>query len=238
MSPRPRMGEIGIIAALPGELKPLVREWPRTDQVHIGFLELGKGGAMRCLAAAEGMGTFAAARSFAALRAASPAITTLVSYGWAGALTNRVDAPGVYTVGEVVDARTGERFATAAEGAGPRLVTLDHVARRAEKPALAGKYGAALVDMEAATVGRLARAHGLGFLCLRGVSDGVDDDLPDFNRFLGRDGQLRMGRFVLHALGRPGSWGTLAEMGRNSRAAAEALAQALPRELAWARLVL
>ncbi len=232
------MSEIGIIAAFPGELKPLVREWPRTDQVHIGFIRIGNMGAVRCLAAAEGMGQFAAARSFAALRAASPAITTVVSYGWAGALTDQVEAPGVYTVGEVVDARTGERFATAAEGAGPRLVTVDHVARRAEKPALAERYGAALVDMEAATVGRLARAHGLGFLCIRGVSDGVNADLPDFNRFLGPDGQLRTGRFVLHALIQPGSWGALAELGRNSRAAAEALAEALPRELAWARLVL
>lgn len=225
--------EIGIIAALPGELKPLVREWPRTDQVFIGRI-----GGRRCLAAAEGMGAFAAARSFAALRAASPAITTLVSYGWAGALNHRVEAPGVYTAGEVVDARTGERFATAAEGAGLRLVTLDHVARREEKPGLAERYGAALVDMEAATVGRLARAHGLGFLCIRAVSDGADADLPDFNRFLGRDGQLRMGRFLLHALARPGAWGPLAELARDSRAAAEALAEALPRELAWARLVL
>ncbi len=227
------MSEIGIVAALAGELKPLVREWPRTDQVYIGHV-----GGLRCLAAAEGMGAFAAARSFAALRAAAEDLRVLVSYGWAGALTDEAEAPGVYAVGEVVDARTGERFATASRGDGPRLVTLDHVARRGEKPAVAERYGASLVDMEAATVGRLARAHGLGFVCLRGVSDGLEDDLPDFNRFIGPGGQLRMVHFLAHALARPGSWGPLMALGRNSAAAAQALAQALPAELARARLVL
>ncbi len=227
------MSDLGIIAALPGELKPLVRAWPRTDQVHIGFIN-----GVRCLAAAEGMGAFAAARAFAAIRAAAEDLRVLVSYGWAGALREDAEAAGVYAVGEVVDARTGERFATAAHGEGPRLVTVDHVARRAEKPALAERYGAALVDMEAATVGRLARAHGLGFVCLRGVSDGLETDLPDFNRFLGPNGQLRMLPFIASALGRPGSWGPLMELGRNSRAAAEALARALPGELRRARLVL
>ncbi len=227
------MSELGIIAALPGELKPLVREWPRTDHVHIGRVN-----GTRCLAAAEGMGAFAAARAFQALRAASPGITALVSYGWAGALTDAVEAPGVYQVGEVVDARTGERFATAAHGAGVTLATLGHVARRAEKSAIAARYGAVLCDMEAAAVGRLARAHGLGFLCVRAVSDNVDDDLPDFNGFIGPNGQLRMLPFLAHVLVRPGTWEPLAALGRNSRAAAEALAEALPRELRWARLVL
>ena len=225
-------GEVGIIAAFAGELKPLVRQWPRTDQVHIGNI-----GGARCLAAAEGMGAFAAARSFAALRAAADNLRVLVSYGWAGALTGNAEAPGVYAVGEVIDARTGERFATVS-GSSTRLVTLDHVARRAEKPALAERYGASLVDMEAATVGRLARAHGLGFLCLRGVSDGAEDDLPDFNRFMGPNGRLRMLPFLASALAKPGSWGPLMALGRNSGAAAEALAKALPDELQRARLVL
>ncbi len=230
------MTRIGIIAALPGELYPLVREWPRTDQVSIGHV-----GGVQCFAACEGMGSRAATRSFAAIRAAEPDLDAVVSYGWAGALSCGVKPPGVHSVAEVIDARTGERFETGAErrglGAPLRLVTLDHVAGSGEKRALAERYQAVLADMEAATVGRLARAHGLPFLCVKGVSDGYTDELPDFNRFITAKGQLRTPAFALHALLRPRTWQPLLALGRNSRAAAASLACTLPDMLRDANLV-
>ncbi len=230
------MKRIGIIAALPAELKPLVRQWPRTDQVFIGQI-----GNAECFAAAEGMGGAAATRSFAAVREAAGVLDTVISYGWAGALTEAVTAPDIYTVAEVVDARTGERFATDSRQTGPmaplRLVTLDHVARADEKEALALRYQAELVDMEAATIGRLARAHGLRFECVRGISDNAGDRLPDLNRFINPAGQMRMGAFVLHALLRPGAWSPLMELGRNSREAAESLASAMPYVLGQVKLI-
>ncbi len=230
------MKQIGIIAALPGEVRPLAREWPRTDHVFLGHIN-----GVECLLACEGMGGAAAMRSFQAIRAASTDLGALVSYGWAGALNCGVKPPNVCTVAEAIDARTGERFPTdgarAAEGAPLRLVTLGHVARREEKRPLAERYGASLVDMEAATVGRLARAHGLAFVCLRGVSDGYTDELPDFNRFITHDGQLRTAALALHAAVRPRLWPTLAALGRNSTAAAEALARKLPEALQRAGLI-
>ena len=230
------MTQIGIIAALPGELQPLVREWPRTDHVFVGQIA-----GVDCLAACEGMGAGAAARSFQALRAASSELSAVVSYGWAGALHCGVKPPEVYTVAEVIDARTGERFATdgprAAPGAPLRLVTLDHVARQAEKRPLAERYGASLVDMEAAKVGRLARAHSLRFACVRGVSDGYTDELPDFNPFITNAGRLRTPALALHALLRPHMWPSLVALGRNSAAAAHALARELPTALARAGLL-
>ncbi len=230
------MTQIGIIAAMPAELRPLTREWPRTDLISVGHI-----GGVECLAACEGIGGMAATRSFQAIRAAASDLRALVSYGWAGALHCGVKPPGVYAVAEVIEARTGERFATDgprdAPGAPLRLVTLDHVARRGEKRPLAERYGASLVDMEAATVGRLARAHGLGFVCLRGISDGYTDDLPDFNPFITRAGRLRTGALAAHALLRPKTWPVLLELGRNSRAAAEALARELPGALGRAGLV-
>ena len=230
------MKQIGIIAAMPGELRPLTREWPRTDHISVGHV-----GGAECLAACEGIGGAAAMRSFQAIRAASSDLGALVSYGWAGALHCGVKPPGVYSVAEVIDARTGERFQTdgprMAPGSPLRLVTLGHVARREEKRPLAERYAASLVDMEAATVGRLARAHGLGFLCLRGISDGYTDELPDFNPFITPAGQLRTVALALHAAIRPRLWPALAALGRNSTAAAEALARELPQELLRARLV-
>jgi len=238
------MRKIGIVAALRGELHPLVREWPRTDHVSIGELRVSDGGtanSVQCFAAAEGIGAAAATRSFAALRAAAGELDAIVSYGWVGALSCGVKPPLVYSVAEVVDARTGERFLANTQASGPtsalRLVTLDHVARRDEKRALAERYQAVLVDMEAATVARLAQAHGIPFLCLRGISDGYATALPDFNRFITPQGQLRTAAFAASALLQPGSWGSLMELGRNSRAAAEALARALPDILRQTKLV-
>ncbi len=230
------MKQIGIIAAMPGELRPLTREWPRTDHVFIGHV-----GGVECLAACEGIGAAAATRSFQAIRAASSDLGALVSYGWAGALHCGVKPLGVYSVAEVIDARTGERFATGgprmAPGSPLRLVTLDHVARREEKRPLAERYSASLVDMEAATVARLAQAHGPGFACLRGISDGYTDEMPDFNPFITPAGQLRTVALTIHALLRPRLWPSLVALGRNSTGAAQALARELPPELARARLV-
>ena len=235
------MKKIGIVAALRGELHPLVREWPRTDHVSIGELRVSDGGAVQCFAAAEGIGAAAATRSFAALRTAAGELDAIVSYGWACALSCAVKPPSVHSVAEVVDARTGERFTANTQAFGPtsamRLVTLDHVAVKDEKRALAERYQAVLVDMEAATVARLARAHGIPFLCLRGISDGYAADLPDVNRFITTEGQLRTAAFAATALLQPGSWGSLMELGRNSRAAAEALARALPDVLRQTKLI-
>ncbi len=219
-----------------GELMPLVREWPRTDAVFIGEL-----GGHECFAACEGMGGAAALRSFAALRTAAGELDTLVSYGWAGALSCGVKAPDVHAVAEVIDSHTGERFGTSMRHVGTepplRLVTLGHVALQAEKRSLAERYKAVLVDMEAATVGRLARAHGMRFLCFRGISDNYTDDLPDLNKFITQQGQLRTGAFALHAALRPRTWSALMELGRNSREAAERLAETLPLLLHESRLV-
>jgi hypothetical protein len=55
------------------------------------------------------------------------------------------------------------------------------------------------------------------------VSDGLDDDLPDFNRFIASDGQFQLARFVVFAAVRPRLWPALVRMGRLSRQAAEAL---------------
>ena len=232
---------IGIVAALPAELAPLQKRLglARDGNVLRGTVTAADETEIRLLAASAGMGAPAATRAFSQVLAASQTagqrLDAVISYGWAGAISCGVKPPEVYPVAEVIDARTGERFFT--EEAAPvngvplRLVTLDHVARADEKRPLAERYKAVLVDMEAATVARLARAHSIPFRCIKGISDGYTDRLPDFNRFLDRSGQLRMPAFVAHALLTPRYWPALARMGANSRAASLALAEQLP---AWA----
>ncbi len=218
---------IGIIAALPAELKPLVAGW---KQVEPGVWS-GNIGGRACLAAADGMGHEAAVRACEKVFAAAEreaAIDTLFSVGWAGSLSCGAKPPDAWAVSEVIDAQTGERFLTEPESSGQadgiRLVTLDHVAGVEEKRHLAERYQAVMVDMEAATVARLARARGVPFLCCKGISDGATDRLPDFSRFISAQGQLRMPAFLAHVAVRPGYWRNLARMGAHSSQAAENLA--------------
>jgi adenosylhomocysteine nucleosidase len=222
------MTHIGIIAALPAELAPLIQDWPITDGVSTGQLQLPDGTTAAIHATAAGMGAAAATRAFAQLTAAVLHLDAVVSYGWAGALTCAIKPPDAFQVSEVIDSRTGEHFPTASAPSLIRLVTLDHVARDNEKRPLAERYQAVLVDMEAATIARLAHAHSIPFLCLKAISDGYTDILPDFNRFLDPQGQLRLPAFIAHALLRPRYWPPLVRLGKNSKQAAQKLAVALP----------
>ena len=218
------MKRIGIIAALPGELKPLVKSWQRNGNTWKGRM-----GETECVATASGMGAEAATRACELVLAESkPDI--LVSYGWCGALSCGLKPPTACVIAEVIDSTTGERYTTASKE-GQRLVTLDHVARPDEKRSLAEKYQAPLVDMEAAAIARIAAAHNLPFYCLKGVSDGYNDNLPDFNRFLGNDGQLQMPAFVAYALLHPKYWAALKQLGTQSQAAAANLARLVTESL-------
>ena len=211
------MMRIGIIAALTGELKPLVKGWQQRGQFYIGKL-----GEAECIATAGGMGAEAAARACDLILAEGP-LDALVSYGWTGALSCGLKPPAACVIAEVIDSATNKTFTTASKE-GQRLLTLDHVARPNEKRALAEKYQAPIVDMEAAAVARIAAARNLPVYCLKGVSDGYNDNLPDFNRFLGSDGQLQMPAFVAYALLHPKYWSALRRLGMQSQDAARNLA--------------
>ncbi len=150
-----------------------------------------------------------------------------ISVGWAGALTHNV-APGqVYRVSAVIDARTGERF-NVAQWSDERLaVTNPIVADEQEKRRLAAAYGADLCDMEGAIIARLAAMRDIPFYCFKGVSDGLTDRLPDFNRFISPSGHIQLARFTLFALFRPIYWPALIRMGENSKRASQSIAESL-----------
>ncbi len=222
------MKRIALIAALPSELRPLTRHWPRhahLAQGHFGDIE--------AIAACSGMGERAV--THACERAlASGNLDALVSVGYAGSLSCGLNPPEAVAVSEVIDARTGERFPTTNPGDSSkgsrkpqRLVTLDHVASPEEKRMLGTTHQATLVDMEAATVARFSRDHNLAFLCFKAVTDGQNDELPDFNRFTTPNGRLRIPAFVVWTLWHPRYWRILGELEKNSHRAAHELAQLL-----------
>ena len=219
------MTRVAIIAALPGELKPLVRGWARESRPGVELWRHQRGHAV-WIAACAGVGAEAAQRAWAETEREGAADTVL-SVGWAGALRGDFASGRAYRVSRVIDARTGENFGVAGQPEECRLVTSHRVADQAEKRRLAAAYGADLVDMEAAAVARLAAGRGIPFHCVKGVSDGVADRLPDFNGFISADGKFARTRFASFALLRPRYWRALLRLERNSRKAAAGLRQAL-----------
>jgi adenosylhomocysteine nucleosidase len=219
------MTRVAIIAAMPGELKGLVREWPHSSRGTTHFWAL-RSEEEEWIAACAGAGLDAATRAFAGIEDGGP-IDLVLSVGWAGALTGACEAGQAYNVAGVFDARTGERFNCDA-GAGKHwLVTSSKVADEGEKRRLAAAYNADLVDMEAAAVARLAAMRGIPFYCIKGVSDPLEAKLPDFNRFIDGAGQFQTPKFVLFALLRPWLWPALIRMGENSKKASQSIAERL-----------
>jgi adenosylhomocysteine nucleosidase len=214
---------IAIIAALPGELKPLVKGWRRVATDATGARKwIFSHGADTWIAVCAGMGAEAALRAYAAAASDGP-VDMLLSVGWAGSLHAEVPPGTVQVPTMVIDAQTGERF-NFSEGRQWRLVTTARVADAAEKIRLAATYrDAVLVDMEAATIARLAAMHEIPLLCIKGVSDAAGATLPDLNLFIDEKGHLRMARFLGYVAFRPRYWPSLLHLGKNSARAADAM---------------
>jgi adenosylhomocysteine nucleosidase len=242
------VSRVAIIGAMAGELRPLVRGWvhERRYGVDVWRWKFDEG---EWVAACAGAGVNAATRAFAAAEKDGP-LTAVISVGWVGALSEKLETGKAYAVSEVIDVRTGERFEVFAfppwrqkEGARTGhgalsvvsgketkellLVTSPRVADEAEKRRLAAAYGAQLVDMEASAVARLAQMRGIPFYAIKGISDGFTDKLPDFNRFIRPDGRFDMAGMVLFSILRPWHWPSLIRMGENSRKASQSIREAV-----------
>lgn len=225
-----------LLAALPREIKALVRSQPAEPAllrqgIHLYALP-------RAIVVAGGMGSARVSASFgAALQAASQSgeVAGVISIGLAGACAAAVRPGSIVEPSLVIDSHTGERFETAAPESGPNLVSTQTIASVQEKERLHSTYGAQLVDMEAATVGRLAQANNLNFRAIKAISDAHDFELASLSRFTGRRGQFRTGAFAVHTALRPRHWRYAAELGRNSKHALGELTQTLTNLLAAPR---
>ncbi len=219
---------VAILAALPGELKPLVMGWERMPVAAGSGLSVWRKlrGVDELIAVCGGMGAAAVRRAFAAAEFLG-SLDLILTVGWAGALTPEAEAGACLAVTEIIDAQTGERFPLSSEQPPIRLVTCVRVADQAEKRRLASTYGAALVDMEAAAVARLSQMRGIPVHCFKAVSDGMQADLPDLNPFIDVAGQLHLPSFLMHLALRPRYWPGMLQLAGNSRRAALALAQTI-----------
>ena len=214
------MRRIGIIAAMPGELAPLVKGWRRVPAAkHVWHWEKEERGA-KWIAVCAGIGRDRATKAFAEAEK-DGALSAVLTIGWAGALREGMNAGEVYHLAQILDVRTGEEFQLVSNKRRFLLVTSARIADEAEKRRLAAAYpGAMLVDMEGATVARLASMRGIPVYCFKAVSDGLGDRLPDMNPYLDAEGQFQVAKFAANMAFRPQYWGVLSRFGKNSRRAA------------------
>ncbi len=168
-------------------------------------------------------------RAFTAAEHAG-SLDMVLSVGWAGALTDSEDETLV--ISEIIDAQTGERFALTTGDRKLRLVTTARVADAAEKRRLRAAYGAVAVDMESATIARLAQIRGIPFACFKVISDGLNANLPDINPFIDLNGKMQLISFLSHVAVRPKYWSSLLEMGQRSAKASRRLAETVESFLA------
>ncbi len=218
---------IAILAALPSELKALVRGWKReagSRPVSL-WTHVDRDGD-ELVAVCAGMGAHAVRRAFGVAESRG-ALDLVLSVGLVGSTETDLELGEVSSVSEVIDVQTGERFLLTDGPRKLRLATVAQTADAAEKARLAATYGAALVDMEAATVARLATMRSLPMCAFKAVSDTADAMLPDIDRFVTSEGQLQTRRFVAHVVLRPRYWGAVAALARGSKLGSTALAEKL-----------
>jgi len=220
--------KVGIVAALPREVAGVVKGWEtRRLPDHVTLYTRGN-----AVVACAGMGAARATLAVEAAMAAMP-ISDLLSVGLAGACDPALRIGEIVRAGLVIDSRTGEQFSESQDR--QVLVTTDFIASVSEKARLHASYYASAVDMEAAAVGRLARAHGLAFRAVKAISDEADFELNQLARFSAPDGQFREVAFALHAFLHPKLWRNTIALARNSSKALASLTVALEGELDWYR---
>lgn len=226
--------KIGIIAAFPSELHPLVRGWSRQsfsreDLAWTGAI--GGGGAEQatpCIAVAAGMGRESAARACRIARSLLGDLDILVSVGFAGALRPELQPGIAYRAALVIDGEKGEHFETVGNSRPTAtLVSTDHIVTEAGKQKLRETFEADMVDMEAAVVADIAQANYCRFCCFKAVVDVKGEGIPDFSPFQDQDGKLRSFQLRTHLLLRPRYWPAVLRMRKNSRTGAKAISLAV-----------
>lgn len=217
-----------IIAALPREVEHLVRGW-REQRLPGGIVVyIGDAAVVAC----AGMGAARAALAVEAAMSVRP-LSALLSVGFAGACDPSLRVGDIVRAGVVVDTQSGERFRSSQST--QVLVSAPAIASVPEKQRLYAAYGASAVDMEGATVARIAQAHGLPFQAIKAISDDAEFELQELGRFATRDGQFREAAFAAYSAVRPRLWSKLLHLAGNSKRALRALTVELESQLDWYR---
>jgi adenosylhomocysteine nucleosidase len=215
-----------IIAALSEEVKHLVRGWQKHELPNktIAFTN------NFAVVAYAGMGPGRATLAVQAAMTLMP-VTALFSVGLAGACDPSLHVGDIVRAGVVVDTQSGERYRNSEFK--QVLVSALAIASVKEKQRLYESYGASAVDMESATVARIAQVHNLHFQAIKVISDDVSFELQELARFATHDGQFREAAFVAYSAARPRLWSKVFHLAKNSKQAVRSLTDELESQLDW-----
>jgi adenosylhomocysteine nucleosidase len=219
---------LGIVVALPWELKTLTRQ-----RLHAGTCRQ-----IRDNVAVALSGIGAQSASAAAALLISQGATSLLSWGCAAALDNRLTAGSVILPERIIGA-AGEthrvniqwhreiyqilspKFCVHTD---PLIETVALVKTPREKRALTERTQAIATDMESAAQARFAREHQLPFIAVRTVVDSASTALPGkLTQALDSDGEISVRSFLRSFLLRPTDWSTMVKLGVQFRAARNTL---------------
>jgi adenosylhomocysteine nucleosidase len=217
-----------IIAALPREVKHLVRGWQEQRLPNKTVVYTNDFAVVAC----AGMGPARATLAIQAAMALKP-VTALLSVGLAGACDPSLRVGEIVRAGVVVDEQTGERHSNSQFT--QILVSAATIASIREKQRLYESYRASAVDMEAATVARIAQTHNLPFHAIKAISDDTTFEVGELARFATQDGQFREMTFAAYSAVRPRLWPKLLQLAGNSKLAIQSLTAELESQLDWYR---
>lgn len=163
----------------------------------------------------------------------------IVSIGFAGALSNALQAGDIVIAAKVRDgvAQPDKALLSAAEDVEIAevpvhlgiAITTDEIIWQAEsKQALAATLepnDIGILDMESTAIAGVCGRHELPFLIVRSITDLLDEDLPlNFNLYRREDGRVDSARIVKAALLRPRALAGLMELRRRSELCAQRMA--------------
>ena len=173
-------------------------------------------------------------------------VTALISFGFAGALTEELEV-GDLLICETLHCAPGPtleatgprsyssddgllRLATGAlGGTTPRFrigsgVTVPHIVRSPEERRELGRaFHADIVDMESYWIARIASDRQIPFVAVRAISDTWQDNLPPFDQMTTSDGGLKWKEASSYFLRRPQHLAKLLTLSHNARRARDSL---------------
>lgn len=214
----PRKG-IAIVAAMRVELAPLIGKLAAQQIDGVELFELPE-----AMVAIGGIGE-KRARHAAEVVIVHAQPRLLVSAGLAGAISPNLKVGDVGRIREVIDVASGERYLTS--GGEWILATSQDVSDVAEKQGLLTKYGADVVDMEAAAEAQVAKELGIEFAAVKAISDDAGFVMPPMNRFIDENGRFDTRRFLGYIALHPKWWATLGKIRKNSKVASTNLCEAV-----------
>lgn len=231
------MRRVAILAPMHPELRPLRRPL----SLHGpggggGELLTGSLGGLAVVAAVTGIGTRAAARTAERVLELSE-VDRLVVVGIAGAIAASVGVGDVVVPERVLDLATGREHRPTPLGNAPArgtLATSDALVVECDALARLERLGVVAIDMETAAIAAVCERRGVAWSVFRAISDraGAGPLDAEILRLAGPEGRPAALTVARYLLSRPWRVPQLVRLGRDSRRATQAAADAALAALA------